>query len=126
LKPGGRLLLEPSTFAAIHALGLPGPSWYAAQAGLWSARPHLVLQDNAWDAATSTAVERYVVVDAATGDLAQYGMTTRAFQPDELAAQLAEIGFEEITVYPSLLGRADHPFAQDHAGFYAVLAQKPG
>jgi hypothetical protein len=31
------------------------------------------------------------------------------------------VGFMGVTTYPSLLGRAD----DEHAGFYAVLAQKP-
>lgn len=121
LRAGGSLLLEPSTFASIHALGTPRPSWYAAQAGLWSDRPHIVLQDNAWDGEQSAAVERYTIVDAATGALVQHAMTTRAFEEDELVRLLGEVGFASVSVYPSLLGHAD----EEHAGFYAVLAQKP-
>jgi SAM-dependent methyltransferase len=120
LRAGGFLLLEPSTFASIHALGTPRPSWYAAQAGLWSDRPHIVLQDNAWDSEQSIAVERYTIVDAGTGALVQHAMTTRAFEEDELAHLLGDAGFAGITTYPSLLGHAD----DEHAGFYAVLAQK--
>ena len=121
LRAGGFLLLEPSTFASIHALGTPRPSWYTAQAGLWSDRPHIVLQDNAWDGEQCAAVERYTIIDAATGALVQHAMTTRAFEEDDLADLLKAVGFANITVYPSLLGRAD----DEHAGFYAVLAQKP-
>jgi SAM-dependent methyltransferase len=122
LAGGGRLLLEPSTFAAIEALGKPQPSWYAAPGGLWSDRPHLCLQDNAWDAEQKAAVERYTIVDAETGAITQYAMTTQAASEEEVGALLTRCGLEQITFYPSLLGHAD----PNHEGFYAVLAQKPG
>ena len=121
LCAGGRLLLEPSTFASIEALGKPRPSWYAAQAGLWSDRPHLVLQDNAWDGELRASVERYTVIDATSGALAQHAMTTHAYAEADVARLLEDAGFVGVTTYPSLLGRAD----EEHAGFYAVLAQKP-
>ncbi len=121
LHAGGRLLLEPSTFASVQALGLQGPSWYTAQAGLWSDRPHLVLQDNAWDGEQCAAVERYIIIDAATGALVQHAMTTVAYAEDELVGLLGDVGFADIAVYPSLLGHVD----DEHAGFYVVVAQKP-
>jgi SAM-dependent methyltransferase len=121
LQSGGRLLLEPSSFASIEALGKPGPSWYAAQAGLWSDQPHVVLQDNAWDGELSASVERYTIIDAATGALVQHAMTTHAYDEADVARLLGDAGFVGVTTYPSLLGRADG----EHAGFYAVLAQKP-
>jgi SAM-dependent methyltransferase len=122
LRPGGRMLLEPSTFAAVQSLGTPGRSWYAAKSGLWSDRPHLVLQDNVWDGKQRAAVERYTIVDGATGSLVQHAMTTQAFGDNELVGLLGDVGFLNVTIYSSLLGRAD----DDHVGFYAVLAQKPG
>jgi SAM-dependent methyltransferase len=121
LRTGGLLLLEPSTFASIEALGKPGPSWYTAQAGLWSDQPHLVLQENAWDGELSASVERYTIIDAATGALVQHAMTTHAYDEGDVARLLEDVGFVVVTTYPSLLGRAD----DEHAGFYAVLAQKP-
>jgi SAM-dependent methyltransferase len=122
LRPGGRLLLEPSTFDSIQALGEAPPSWYATAGGLWSDRPHIVLQDNAWDAEQRAAIERYVIIDAATGALTPHAMTTQALTEDELRALLHAAGFAGVTTYPSLLGRPD----SDHAGFYAVLAHTPG
>lgn len=121
LRSGGQLLLEPSTFASIEALGKPGPSWYTAQAGLWSDRPHLVLQENAWDSELSASVERYTIVDAATGTLVQHAMTTHAYDEAGVVHLLEDVGFVGVTIFPSLLGRAD----DEHAGFYAVLAHKP-
>lgn len=121
LRPGGRLLLEPSTFDAIQALGAAGPSWYAAAQGLWSDRPHLCLQDNGWDAGQRTAVERYTLIDAESGTINQHIMTTRAYRAEEITDMLASCGFVNSVHYPSLLGIAD----AGHAGFYAILADKP-
>jgi SAM-dependent methyltransferase len=122
LRPGGRLLLEPSTFESIAALGAAPPGWYAAETGLWAAGPHIVLQDNGWDAEHAVAVERYVVVDALTGAPVQHAMTTQAYPTEELVALLVSVGFADPQIYPSLAPGAAEP----QAGFYAVLAQKPG
>ena len=121
LRPGGRLLLEPSTFAATQALGLEPPSWYAAPHGLWSDRPHLCLQDNAWDAEQGAVIARYTLIDAESGAITQYGMTTRVYREEEVAAMLLSCGFADITQGPSLLGVAD----AEHEGFYTLLACKP-
>jgi SAM-dependent methyltransferase len=121
LRPGGRLLLEISTFDAIQALGTRGPSWYAAAHGLWSDRPYLCLQDNAWDAEGRVAAERYTLIDAASGAITQHVMTTRAYRTAEVTAMLARCGFAQIEFFPSLLGAVD----ADPAAFYAVLAGKP-
>lgn len=107
LRPGGWLLLEPSTFASVRALGTAGPSWYAAASGLWSARPHVVLQDNAWDAQQRAAVERYVIVDAESGALAPHAMTTQAYDEEELVQMLGEPGFANICIQPALPRWAD-------------------
>ena len=53
LTPGGVLLLEPHTYAQIVALGEEPASWYSAASGLFSATPHLGLQENGWDERTA-------------------------------------------------------------------------
>lgn len=121
LRPGGLLLLEPSTFAATKALGANGPSWYAAAHGLWSDRPHLCLQDNGWDAEGCVSVERYTLIDAESGAISQHTMTTRAYREDEVLAMLQSCGFGDIQVYPNLLGSA----GEEHDWLYVLLACKP-
>lgn len=121
LRPGGRLLLEPSTFAATQALGTAACSWYAASRGLWSDRPHLCLQDNDWDAVLGASVERYTLIDAETGAITQHAMTTRAYHQEEVIAMLQGCGYSGVHLYPSLLG-ADDP---ERAWLYVVLACKP-
>jgi SAM-dependent methyltransferase len=121
LRPGGRLLLEPSTFGSVQAMGEPPSTWYAAPAGLWCDHPHLCLQDNAWDANQHAAVERYTIIEAESGAITQHAMTTHAYGEEELGGRLAACGFATVSYFPSLLGRAD----ADHINFYAVVAHKP-
>ncbi len=46
LVPGGHLLLEPHTFEAVERVGRGAATWYAADAALFSDRPHIVFEEN--------------------------------------------------------------------------------
>ena len=95
LMPGGRLLLEPHTFEAVRGIGLQPPSWYSTQTGLFSEEPHLCLQESFWDAGSHVAIERYYIVDAATGDVTRHSSSMQAYTEEEYRALLAECGFGE-------------------------------
>ena len=64
LKPGGLLLLEPHPFDMVQQLGEKPASWYSSVGGLFSERPHVVLQENFWDGDSNTATTRYYILDA--------------------------------------------------------------
>ena len=96
LVPGGRLLLEPHTFAAVRGIGLQPSSWYSAQTGLFSEEPHLCLQENFWDAGSHVAIERYYIVDAATGEVTRHSSSMQAYTEREYRALLAGCGFLEV------------------------------
>ena len=51
LSPDGLLLLEPQKFATVKSTGQSGTSWYSCGegGGLFSASPHLCLQESFWD-----------------------------------------------------------------------------
>jgi SAM-dependent methyltransferase len=119
LAPAGWLLIEPTDFAAVRRIGADSPSWYAAQHGLFSDQPHICLYECFWDAERFTATERFYIVDAATGAVARYAATTRAYTDDELRALLAECGFRDISIYASL-GDAATPDAER----FAVTARR--
>jgi SAM-dependent methyltransferase len=104
LLPGGFLLLEPHTFEAVLNMGKAPSSWYSAGSGLFSAGPHLCLQESFWDAGANVAINRYYVVDAATGEVARHSSTTQAYTDDQYRALLAGCGFHETTFYSSLGG----------------------
>ena len=104
LVPGGLLLLEPHTAAAVEAMGLQGRSWRSADAGLFSDRPHVWLTEGVWDPGTRTATVRYFIVDAASGDVTRYAQTLQAYADAEYRGVLTERGFEDIRFFSSLGG----------------------
>jgi SAM-dependent methyltransferase len=98
LVPGGRLLLEPHTFEAVRGIGLQPSSWYSAQTGLFSEEPHLCLEENFWDAESHVAIERYYIVDAATGKVTRHSSSMQAYSEREYRDLLAGCGFAEIEI----------------------------
>lgn len=109
LTDDGILLLEPSTFESIQEGREGGPSWYSAASGLFSDRPHLCLTENSWDPSSCTTTTRYLVVDAATGDVTRYASSSQAYTRDEYHDLLVDCGFREVTFYPSLTGAVGDP-----------------
>ena len=67
LSPGGVLLLEPHTFAAVREMGERDAHWYSADRGVFSDGPYLCLREGFWHPDQAATTERYYVVDAAMG-----------------------------------------------------------
>jgi SAM-dependent methyltransferase len=120
LAPGGFLLLEPHPFETIVEIGKQPRSWYSAEKGLFSDRPHLYLQENFWDSKYKVAIQRYYIVDAATGDVGFHSSSMQAYTDEEYLALLAECGFGGAVIYPSLGGDPDGP----RTGLIGILSQK--
>jgi SAM-dependent methyltransferase len=120
LLPGGFLLLEPHTYEAVVELGKQPTSWYTAEKGLFSAEPHLYLQESFWDEEQHVAIQRYHIIDAETGEVACHASSTQAYTNEAYESLLAACGFGDIVFYPSLCGDADSP----DGFFMAILAKK--
>ena len=106
LVPGGRLLLELQSAEQITTGGQAGPTWYSAQAGLFSDRPHLVLQESFWDDDASASTQRFMVIDAATGGVSSHALSNEAYTDVELDEALRATGFNTVKRYASLSGHA--------------------
>lgn len=119
LVPGGRLVLEVQDFEAVRAGGGSSSSWSSARAGLFSDRPHLLLHERFWDAARRCSTERWNVVDAGTGLVTRYALTSEAYTPEELRALLLECDFGEPECLPCRPGG-------DPAGGLGVLVATAG
>lgn len=104
LRPGGHLLLEPHTFDLVRKVGKEPASWYSSPSGLFHEGPHLLLKENRWDAEAKVAIERYYVVDAATGDVTLHASSMQAYTPEAYTELLAEAGFCAPRWYASLAG----------------------
>jgi SAM-dependent methyltransferase len=120
LVPDGFLLLEPHTFEAVVEIGEQPPSWYSAEAGLFSEESHLYLQENFWDAEENVAIQRYFIIDAATGEVACHSSSMQAYTNEEYRSLLTECGFGEVAFYPSLGGSAGSP----ENDLMVILSQK--
>lgn len=111
LKPGGALLLEPHPFDVVRQMADAGATWYTSGGGLFSDAPHLVLTETFWDVAQTATTTRYFVIDAA-GDVTPYAQSMQAYTDAQYRAVLAEAGFPNLTVFPSLFGEPDPEMAQ--------------
>lgn len=120
LEDDGFLLLEPHTYAAVREIGQQPPSWYSAESGLFSDRPYLCLQESFWDVESETATTRYLVVDASTGNVTRHADSMQAYTDQQYQSLLAECGFGEPEIYPSLTGEVD----SSQGGLMAIVARK--
>jgi SAM-dependent methyltransferase len=107
LVPGGRLLLEPHTHDAIREVGSAPATWYSAEIGLFSERPHLMLMENHWDETRSVATERFYLIDAASSEMTRYAASMQAYTDAEYAALLQAAGFAAPERYASLAGNEE-------------------
>jgi SAM-dependent methyltransferase len=105
LAPEGRLLLELQSATQIQKEGESGPSWYSAPSGLFSDKPHLVLQENFWDAETAASTTRFSVIDAQTASVNCFALSNEAYTDKELEDALHAAGFGEVESFPSLSGK---------------------
>jgi SAM-dependent methyltransferase len=109
LKPGGSLLLEVQSREQIEKGGGQAPSWYSSRAGLFSGAPHLVLQENFWDADAGASTNRFSVIDAQTGKVSSYALSNEAYTEQELTDTLRSVGFNSVERFPSLNGEVVDP-----------------
>ena len=120
LADDGVLLLEPHTEAAVRKIGEQGRTWYSSEAGLFSDRPHVCLQESCWDSVSATATVRYFIADALTGDVIRYAQSLQAYTDAEYRSLLNECGFDHVEFFPSLIGVED----EASGDLIAIVAQK--
>jgi SAM-dependent methyltransferase len=121
LKPGGWLLLEPHTFAAVVSLGKVANSWYTTASGLFSECAHFYLTENFWDAERAIATERYFIIDASTGEVKRYASSMQAYTDEQYLALLTTCGYRDVRFYPSLRGDED----ESTNWLCVIVAHKP-
>lgn len=121
LAPGGLLVLEVHEERFVREVGGRGPSWFSASHGLFSEEPYLCLYEAAWSDSERAAVERYLVISAATGEVTPYASTASAYSDAEYASMLREAGFEGSVRHESLDGGPGEP----GEGLFVLVARTP-
>jgi hypothetical protein len=102
LKPGGRLVLEPHTYAAVKEIGTRPSTWQSLPHGLFSDRPHLQLRETFWAASAEAATTRYFTIDAETSDVTCHASTMQAYTDDAYRGLLSSCGFRDVAPLPGL------------------------
>jgi len=120
LANDGVLLLEPHTFEIVRKLGEQPTTWYSAESGLFSDRPHLCLKESFWDPASGVASIRYFIVDASTGEVTRYAQSLQAYTDEQYHSLLTDCGFDDMEFFPSLIGVQDSTQNQ----LMAIVARK--
>ncbi len=120
LAPGGKIIVEASTLDAVDQIGNQPSMWYSAETGLFCAVPHLCLMETFWDEETSTATERFYIVESASGQVTRHAASTVGYTEEQLAEMLEKAGFGHICFYPSLTGKEE----ADSQEMVVVTAQK--
>jgi SAM-dependent methyltransferase len=101
LTPGGMLLLEAHTEAAMIAEGNRPPTWSSYERGLFAEEAHLVLTEHDWDETDRAALTRHYVVDADTAEVTVYGERLSAYSDADYRALLAAAGYADIEFRPA-------------------------
>ena len=104
LEKGGVFIAEPHTFEAVKSFGEAAPSWYSSESMLFSDEPHLALMECFWVEEHSVTINRYFIVDTATGKVALHASTMQAYSNEEYEALLRGAGFSQVEFHDSLTG----------------------
>lgn len=102
LVDGAKLVLEAHTYAAVEAKGRGARTWRSSHGGLFSSKPHLLLEEPFWDEARHVATHRYFVIDAKTAQVTRYASSMQAYTEQAYRELLASSGFEVTSIHGSL------------------------
>jgi SAM-dependent methyltransferase len=93
LKDGGVLMLEPHESGVIRTNFETNPSWSAQQIGLFSGRPHMLLEEGYWHDDVQIAVKRWYVIDSETSEVTSYSQTVVEHAKSDLVDLIEAEGF---------------------------------
>ena len=93
LNTGGALMLEPHEPGNVRANFETTPSWSSHTLGLFSERPHMLLEEGFWHDDVQMAVKRWYVLDVETGEVTPYSQTVVQHTKDDLVQMVEAEGF---------------------------------
>lgn len=118
LAPDGKLLLEVHAVDTVERMGTVPQSWRALESGLFSDRPHILLEESFWDDNDGIATVRYIVIDAATSEVTRFAQSIQFQGSLDFEDMFAQTGLRLVTVAPSLGERKDW-----RADFFVIIAE---
>jgi SAM-dependent methyltransferase len=122
LAPGGKLLMEVSSYEWVYDQGHQPATWYTANSGVFSDQPYLCLTENIFHGDGNVTIQRHWIVDVSTGAIQLYSSNYQAYTHAELSTLLESVGFENVEFHPC--------FSSDDVDevekWIMVVANKPG
>lgn len=100
LLPGGKAFIEVHTERAVREIGSQPSVWRSFQSGLFSAAPHLQLEEHFWNEERFAAMSRYYVLDAAKGGCEEFASLTQAYGDREYRELFRRAGFSQSRLTP--------------------------
>jgi SAM-dependent methyltransferase len=101
LCDGGRLLIEAHTPEQIERTGQGANTWYKAESGLFSDRPHVCLTENRWHESDATAESIFYIVDAESCEVNVFRNNLQGYSLEGYRSILADAGFDELDILPA-------------------------
>jgi SAM-dependent methyltransferase len=102
LRPGGLLVFDVCG-ADLGEVSPDRRSWSWQESGFWSAKPHLLLEENVHHPERRVVARRFTVIDAQTNEARVHFLRDYYFDPAGLRAELQAAGFKNITVNEDLI-----------------------
>lgn len=102
LRPGGLFLLEYQPWDLF--VKEDATTWSAVDESPFWARPHLWLEEFAWDETARAEIHVHWIVDADTAGVARFAQCNQAWEDAELAEALAAAGLSELEAHPPITG----------------------
>ncbi len=99
LRPGGKLVIELLDYERIDKTN--SNFWFTDDRGLWGDRPFMILGERFWDEEQRTAIDRFHVLDLASGAMQVIGLPDCGYKTEEMLLLLHECGFESAEAYPA-------------------------
>jgi SAM-dependent methyltransferase len=118
LARSGRLVVEVADASMLDRSSTS--TWWTGANDLWGAGEHLVLHERGWDGDAEAVVDRFHVVDLASGRVEVFGVSERLYPAERLATVLAAAGFSPPAVHPAWDG-----ISPDALGDWVIAVAEP-
>ena len=102
LRPGGLFVLEYQPWDLF--VKEDAATWSAVDGSPFSGRPHLWLEEFAWDDEAQAEIHVHWIVEPDTGEVARYAQCHQAWQDEELLAALTAAGIRGIETHAPITG----------------------
>lgn len=102
LRPGGLFVLEFQPWDLF--VREDATTWSAVDESPFQRRPHLWLEEFAWDESTRAEIHVHWIIDADTGAVSRYAQCHQAWPDQELAALLAMAGLADLEMHEPITG----------------------